>query len=92
MSRLVTVTVPHSYESTLMNELHRNKYVFRSSLIISGESPDKQSQITFVVRSKRLQGVITHLAQVGCGQQWGTIDVTPLLMTRYVETKPVYVL
>lgn len=82
MSRLVTVTIPRVYESTLMTELQRNKYVFRPSLNVSSDDGRGSSLITFVVRSKRLQGVITHLTQVGCGQQWGTIDVTPLLMTR----------
>jgi len=82
MSRLVTATIPLDYENVLMGELHRNRYVFRPSLITSNMSANKVSQVTFIVRSKHLQGVITHLTQVGCGKQWGTIDVTPLLMTR----------
>lgn len=65
-----------------MNELQRNRYVFRPSLITSNMTANKISQMTFVVRAKHLQGVITHLTQIGCGRQWGTIDVTPLLMTR----------
>ena len=82
MARLVTATIPLDYANVLMSELHRNRYVFRPTLITSNVTANKVSQVTFVVRSKHLQGVITHLTGVGCGKQWGTIDVTPLLMTR----------
>lgn len=79
MSRHVTATVPREHEGDVMRQLQGNDKVLRPNVYPCG---DGLCLITFIVRPKHLQEIITNLGLIGCGQSWGTIDVVPLLMTR----------
>ncbi len=78
MVRLVHVTVPHGRVNEVVNCL-------RDMPFVHGLSVNRGLDLTLVTlrcKDKLVRNVIKNLANMGCGTQWGIIDVLAMQMTK----------
>jgi hypothetical protein len=78
MVRQVNVVVPHDHASDVLEALQRCPSAYK---VVRFDSVH-YSHINFKTKPKNLQETMLALAEVGCGENYGTIDVLSVVMTR----------
>jgi hypothetical protein len=81
MVRLVLVNAPQDKESELLHQLRKmdRTLVFQVHVMPADE---ESIQISFKVKNKHVQAILDELNAIGCGTDYGTVDVLTVLLSR----------
>jgi hypothetical protein len=81
MVRLVLVNAPQDKESELLHQLRKmdRTLVFQVHVMPADE---ESVQISFKVKNKHVQAILDELNAIGCGTDYGTVDVLTVLLSR----------
>jgi hypothetical protein len=78
--RRVQLVVPEPHKLEVLGTIQANPFCYS----IQTFAVDDGVHLTFRIPPKHLQRIIVQLSMIGCGEEYGTIDVTTTLLSRPV--------